>query len=213
MREQARSERWAPIPGHEGYEASDQGRIRSLPGVVRKQNGQTQRRRGQVLRTWPENGYLAVHLGAGRRYLVHRLVLQTFVGPCPKGMEGLHGNGDRGDSRLTNLRWGTASENALDRVKHGTCAMSRKTHCPLGHPLSHPNLCLSSLRRGVRECLACVRAKSRLRWLRKKGEAVIPTKQAEADRFYRLVQQGLVDPNPGMGRRPAAIEALTRPSE
>ncbi len=51
---------------------------------------------------------------------VHRLVLETFVGPRPTGMECRHLNGIKTDNRLENLRWGTHSENILDTVKHGT---------------------------------------------------------------------------------------------
>lgn len=38
------------------------------------------------------------------RRLVHRLVLETFIGPCPKRMECCHKNGMRADNRLNNLR-------------------------------------------------------------------------------------------------------------
>jgi len=51
---------------------------------------------------------------------VHRLVLEAFVGPRPPGMQCRHLNGDRTDSRLLNLAWGTARENAADRIRHGT---------------------------------------------------------------------------------------------
>ena len=36
---------------------------------------------------------------------IHRLVLETFVGACPEGMEAQHWNDNRGDNRLENLRW------------------------------------------------------------------------------------------------------------
>lgn len=51
--------------------------------------------------------------------LVHRLVLLAFVGPCPPGMEGRHGDAIRGNCFLQNLCWGTRSENAFDKVSHG----------------------------------------------------------------------------------------------
>src|SRR5215471_1608313 len=47
-----------------------------------------------------------------RCVFVHRLILEAFVGPCPKGMEARHLNGDRQDNRLVNLAWGTRLENA-----------------------------------------------------------------------------------------------------
>lgn len=54
-------------------------------------------------------------------FLVHRLVLTAFVGPCPEGMEGCHEDGDPSNNRATNLRWDTHKNNQLDMHKHGTC--------------------------------------------------------------------------------------------
>ncbi len=56
---------------------------------------------------------------------VHRLVLETYVGPCPEGMEACHYNGVRTDNRLENLRWDTRSNNQLDAVRHGTHVNNR----------------------------------------------------------------------------------------
>lgn len=58
----------------------------------------------------------------GRQYTkyVHRLLLETFVGPCPKGMECRHLNGDAEDNRIINLVWGTRVENTQDQIRHGT---------------------------------------------------------------------------------------------
>jgi hypothetical protein len=52
--------------------------------------------------------------------LVHRLVLETFVGSCPEGMEGCHGDGDKTNNALLNLRWDTPKSNTCDRIRHGT---------------------------------------------------------------------------------------------
>lgn len=68
-------------------------------------------------------GYRRVSLyrsGEQCPYNIGVLVLTAFVGPCPDGMEICHGNGNRLDDRLENLRWGTRLENAADRVRHGT---------------------------------------------------------------------------------------------
>jgi hypothetical protein len=104
-------ERWVPIPEWEGlYEASDQGRIRSLdrPG-----------HRGRILvPSSARDGYYRVDLcrnGKSIHYLVHRLVLAAFVGPRPDGMEALHGPGGGKDNRLANLSYGTHSQNCLDK--------------------------------------------------------------------------------------------------
>ena len=75
------------------------------------------------------NGYLCVRLyikNKRHRCHIHRLVLETYVGPCPKGMECRHLNGDKQDNRLDNLCWGTRSENQKDAVRHGTHTMLGK---------------------------------------------------------------------------------------
>jgi hypothetical protein len=55
-----------------------------------------------------------------RHYLyVHHLVLMTFWGPCPPGLQCCHRNGNPRDNRISNLRWGTPASNAEDRERHG----------------------------------------------------------------------------------------------
>lgn len=69
------------------------------------------------------HGYLTVCLWKNKKShtkLVHRLVLETFVGKCPDGMEACHNNGVRTDNRLSNLRWDTRSNNFHDKIGHGT---------------------------------------------------------------------------------------------
>ena len=51
---------------------------------------------------------------------VHRLILETLVGPCPDGMEGCHNDGNRRNNGLDNLRWDTRKSNMHDAIRHGT---------------------------------------------------------------------------------------------
>lgn len=67
-------------------------------------------------------GYLTVNLGRGNersKQLIHRLVLETFVGVCPDGMECRHLDGDATNNNLSNLRWGTHAENIRDSQRQG----------------------------------------------------------------------------------------------
>jgi hypothetical protein len=50
---------------------------------------------------------------------VCRLVLESFAGPCPEGMEACHGDGNPANNALSNLRWDTPRANAADRRSHG----------------------------------------------------------------------------------------------
>ncbi len=133
-------EEWRPVVGWEGlYEVSDLGRVRSLDRMVSSGLGRTKLYRGRVLvgKIAPSTGYRVCTLtsGAGRRKyaLIHRLVLEAFVGPCPEGMECCHGDGDRANASLTNLRWDTRSANTIDAVTHQTNLHARKARCPRGH--------------------------------------------------------------------------------
>ena len=108
------------IPDFPGYSISDRGAIFSMTRRLR--DGRMWKGR-QLCVQRRQDGHLTVCLyqeGKQRRMLLHRLVLSTFVGRCPPGMEGCHNNGIANDNRLCNLRWGTRSSNAKDAVKHGT---------------------------------------------------------------------------------------------
>ena len=115
-------EEWRPISGFEGlYEVSNLGRVRSLP---------RHRVRGCILAgSSAGKGYRKAILCDKDRQLhryIHDIVLETFVGPRPPGMEGAHRNGKRDDNRLANLRWDTRSGNHADKYIHGTACIGEK---------------------------------------------------------------------------------------
>ena len=117
---------WRDILGYEGrYQVSDEGRVRSLDRRVRLwtlQGGeQFVKKAGRVLTPGVlSTGHLYVFLGRGNRRAVHRLVLETFEGPCPAGMECLHGpDANPANNHRNNLRWGTRSENLKDDYVRG----------------------------------------------------------------------------------------------
>lgn len=160
------SARWLPVVGFEGlYEVSDRGRVRSLP----RRLSDGRRWKGRILKLdrSDKRGYLRVGLTApGARpvhRMVHRLVLESFIGPCPPGLQCRHLNGKPPDCRLVNLTWGTPSENALDRVRHGTWVNNNRfvnaTHCVNGHEFTGAN----TYRRpkGGRSCRKCAAAATR----------------------------------------------------
>ena len=70
----------------------------------------------------------------GKTRSVHRIVLETFVGPCPPGMQACHFP-DRNphNNAISNLRWDTPKKNYKDRVFHKTIREGE----------GHPNALLS----------------------------------------------------------------------
>ena len=121
-------ESWRPIAWAPGYEVSSMGRVRSLDrevaviankGENRKRSAHAQRRKGRVLRLGI--GRYASAVVAGRCCLVHRLVVEAFIGTCPDGHIVCHGPGGPLDNRLGNLSYGTpAQNNGTDRLRDGT---------------------------------------------------------------------------------------------
>ncbi len=113
---------WKDIPEWEGYyQASNLGRIRSVDRVVRSK-GWTRPVQGRVLcQAW--NGrYFQVNLSKFGKSIsrnVHVLVAKTWLGPKPNNMQVCHGVKGQKDNSVKNIRYGTASENQLDRRNFG----------------------------------------------------------------------------------------------
>lgn len=77
--------------------------------------------------TWASDGtpYPVVRLicpdGVRRKFKVHQLVCRKFHGERPSpDHEVRHLDGNPMNNHASNLAWGTRSENAIDRIKHGT---------------------------------------------------------------------------------------------
>lgn len=118
------AEEWRSVAGFSGYEVSSFGRVRSWRPINGRPETITIDPRILAQTKSAAGGHRIVTLCNGRRTgnaqrLVHRLVLESFVGPCPEGMECCHSNGDPSDNRLENLRWDSRRANAADRDAHG----------------------------------------------------------------------------------------------
>lgn len=157
-------EEWRPVVGYEGYyEVSDHGRIRSLDRIVRLVDGRDRPLKGRslVLSAHPK-GYrtakLSVH-GNKQTVMIHRVVLQAFIGPRPRDMEVCHNDGDPANNRLGNLRYASTSANRYDSVEHGTHPWANRTHCPRGHEYTPENIYVQPSRPRSRSCWECKRAR------------------------------------------------------
>jgi hypothetical protein len=106
------------IEGHDAYRIGSDG-----SGWSRRKRGGW----GGYDATWRrikphvgKYGHQRFHLGRSTPpRLVHRLVLEAFVCPCPDGKEACHKDGDPSNNRVENLYWGTHEENMADYVRHG----------------------------------------------------------------------------------------------
>lgn len=115
------------ISGFPNYSITKDGRVWSKPRIL----PDGRHWKGRRIKFGLVSGYFQVGLfDKNRQYyrfnkMVHRLVLETFVGPCPPGMECRHLDGDKQNNRLDNLCWGTHQENEKDKVRHGLTKLTK----------------------------------------------------------------------------------------
>ena len=102
-------EEWKDIPNYEGYyQASSEGRVRSLERIVNGRWGES-KRKGRVLIPTKSKGYLQVSLSKeNKRKIgkVHVLVAMAFLGhvPCGHKIEVDHKDDDKLNNNLYNLQ-------------------------------------------------------------------------------------------------------------
>ena len=202
---------WAPIPGLEGrYEASDAGLIRSLDRVIETQRGSRQLR-GRVLRParLGNSNHQHVVLEGRANRTVHSLVLEAFVGPCPPGMEARHADDDATNNNISNLSWGTRSQNSHDSIRNEKHFHAGLTHCKRGHELTPENTQQhgdGSANSGHRTCLACRRERQAIY---KAGRQLIP--EGFCPNGHPKIPENRLPNGPGATRcKVCATESRTR---
>jgi hypothetical protein len=102
-----------PIPGCPGYLACKLGIIFS------RKWGKLPRPMRHKIDT---GGYCVVSICVNGNVVcrkVYHLILETYVGPCPPGMECCHGPGGKLDNSINNIRWGTKKENDAEKSAAG----------------------------------------------------------------------------------------------
>jgi hypothetical protein len=115
------AEIWKPVVGAENrYEVSSLGNVRAVGRMRGGNKGCTYWRAGVALKPYTSAaGYVNVSINAVPRG-IHVLVCEAFHGPRPDGCHAAHSDGVKSNNRLENLRWATVSENAMDKLAHGT---------------------------------------------------------------------------------------------
>lgn len=183
---------WASIPGTSGiYEASNLGRVRSVPRKLATSNGKILNLKGRILSPSTSKwGHKRVNFhfpdGTDQTWTVHRAVMKAFTKDrTEEGLVVCHENGDPSDNRLSNLRWDTLSSNSYDMERHGTNIYRNRTHCPRKHRLTEPNLVAGKLKLGFRSCRACHQARSDLK------EGSLLTWEEMSDIRYEMILRDL----------------------
>jgi len=105
-----------PILNYEGlYEITDTGQVYSMPRKGSKG--------GLRLPYKDKAGYYRIGLckdGRQKTCLVHQLVAATFIGENTDSFLVCHKDGNPDNNAVSNLYYGTKSDNSKDAVKHGT---------------------------------------------------------------------------------------------
>lgn len=113
-------EEWREALYWEGlYEVSNRGRVRNIQRWV-KSKGPGKKFLPVVIRKPQLNryGYPVVCLNGKPKAVlksIHRMVVETFIGPIPDGMQVNHKDGDKQNNHLGNLEICTGSQNQLHR--------------------------------------------------------------------------------------------------
>lgn len=94
---------WKDIEGFPDYEVSNTGLVYSC-------------KRNHIMKQGNHKGYRRLGLRPGYRQkqkgkLVHDLVLEAFIGPCPEGYEGNHKDCNKANNNIDNLEWVTHKDN------------------------------------------------------------------------------------------------------
>jgi hypothetical protein len=119
---------WVPVYGLPAYQVSNLGNIKRIAHVgFHKRYGNRNFQERMLKPAKNNDGYLRLNIGKKHKF-VHVIVLESFVGPRPKGMQVCHNNGKPDDNRLENLRWDSPKNNVQDRKKHGTYQYGEKNH-------------------------------------------------------------------------------------
>ena len=192
-------ETWEDIPGYDGrYQCSNQGRVRRQQWSGTMKTGKRRTYPARLMKQSPlKSGHMKTALtpldgkvGKSDIRLVHRLVLETFVGPCPEGMECRHLNDNPADNRLSNLCWGTRTDNMFDRTRNRIDNNGTKhaTHCARGHAFDDENTI--NYADGHRACRTCVNAAGRRRRATYRDANPIP-ERTQCKRGHDLVEPNL----------------------
>ena len=118
------------VPDYEGlYQISNLGNVKSLKREVYDKFGKKYNKKERILKPGLSTGYFTINLcknGVSKNYMIHKLVIESFI-PNPENKPCVnHINGIKTDNRLENLEWVTYSENTKHAFKIGLQIPSKR---------------------------------------------------------------------------------------
>ena len=112
-------EKWKSINWSNDYEVSNLGNVRSWRPIGNSKNKPDN---PTMLTQWINNGYPTVTLSVKQKkksISVHILVAEAFIGPRPDKNVVCHKDDNKLNNSVSNLKYGTYSQNGKDAVKNG----------------------------------------------------------------------------------------------
>ena len=153
-KEEREKEVWKDIPGYEGrYQVSNLGQVKGLDYIREASNGLPFKVKGRILKTDIIHcGYHRVALSKNNKkkhFLVHRLVIESFVPNPDNKPEANHEDCNKNNNRFDNLDWTTKLENMRHAIKNG-----RRDNMPNVKGEEHYAARLNNLQvRVIKKCL------------------------------------------------------------
>lgn len=195
-------EEWRDIKGYEGsYQISNLGNFRSKTRKIFTAMGVERTLKSRILAqgTTP-SGYAKVNLhkdGESETRYTHRVVIESFVGECPEGMEVDHIDNDKSNNTLVNLRYMSHAENMERQDEFGTSVRSKAERgehykqkslaCRRGHLFEGSNLKIKRKNgKSYRACRSCLYAHSVVH----QNAAMKSRFEELADKKYAQIMEG-----------------------
>ena len=123
---------WKDIKGFEGYQVSNEGRIRTHNKTTFTEKHGIRHWKDRILKQkTAADGAMRVDLwnkGKYKTLLVHRIVIITFLGEPPeKNMTVNHKDGNRKNNHIDNLEWLSLKDNIIHGFKNGLYAKNMRS--------------------------------------------------------------------------------------
>ena len=109
------------------YRVTKCGRVFSDGGMKKRKCGWKELK--QTILKASNRPVVSIHLSSQQKLMrVCRLVLETYKGLPPEGMECCHLDGNPQNNHIDNLYWGTPKQNTDDRERHGKTIKGENSH-------------------------------------------------------------------------------------
>jgi len=185
---------YRPVPGYTDLYAGMDGTI------VHGERGVLKQKSPAGTGGYPHVHFPAPH-GGTTTIKVYRLVAAAFLGPKEPGLCVRHTDGNKTNSTLGNLCYGTPKDNTRDSIAHGThgsLTHKQKTQCAQGHEYTPENT-YTPPGTDWRQCRIC-RAVNNLKNRPLRGRRRIPEAK-------RVIVEQLLHEHPSLSDREIARRA------